>query len=342
MVALVTGATGFIGSAVVRRLLARGQKVRALVRPTSPSRNIDGLDIQIAVGDLLDYESLEAALEGVSHVYHVAADYRLWARNPDEIYDTNVEGTHNLLVCAAKRDLERIVFTSSVCTLGLGSGDEPADEDTPSSRSDMIGAYKKSKFDSEAIAMHLARKGAPIVIVNPSAPVGPRDIKPTPTGRMVLEAATGKMPAFIDTGLNIVHVDDVAEGHLLAAERGIIGERYILGGENWTLRQILHTIAELTGRRPPRIQLPRRPLYPLAYMAEGFCRLSGRGEPFVTLDGLRLAKHRMFFSSDKAIGQFGYRSRPARDALRDAVAGFGIAIAQGAERPLVANRRASV
>ncbi len=322
MTVLVTGATGFVGSAVARQLAARGDSVRVLVRTTSDRRNIDTLAVEVVEGDLRDVSSMARALAGCRALYHVAADYRLWVPRPDEIYRTNVDGSRDLIRVAMAAGVERIVYTSSVATLGLHADGSPADEATPVALTDMIGHYKRSKFLAEAEVQRLiAEEGAPVVIVNPSAPVGPRDLKPTPTGRMVLDAALGKMPAYVDTGLNLVHVDDVAAGHLLAFERGDIGARYILGGQNMLLREILAEIAALVGRSPPKVRLPHNFILPIAYLAEGIARLTG-GEPFVTVDGSKLAKKRMFFSSAKAERDLDYSMRPAKEALFDAIDWF--------------------
>ncbi|MFQ5958327.1 MAG: hopanoid-associated sugar epimerase [Alphaproteobacteria bacterium] len=322
MTILITGASGFVGSAVLRRLIDAGHAVRALVRAESDRRNLDGLAAEIAVGDLRDPDSLAAALRGCTGLYHVAADYRLWLRDPAEIYASNVDGTRNLMRAATDAGVGRIVYTSSVATLGLCADGAPADETTASTLADMIGHYKRSKFLAEEEVKRLvAEAGVPAVIVNPSTPMGPRDVKPTPTGRMIVEAAAGRMPAFVDTGLNLVHVDDVAAGHLLAFERGTVGERYILGGENMSLRDILVEIATLAGRRPPRLRLPHELVLPIAYAAEAWARVSG-AEPFATVDGIRMAKKRMFFSSEKAKARLGYAPRPAREALADAVAWY--------------------
>jgi dihydroflavonol-4-reductase len=319
----VTGGTGFVGSAVVRELLEAGHEVRALVRKTSVCSNLDGLSIERVQGDLRDRDSLERAIVGCKALFHVAADYRLWSRNPRELYASNVEGTRNILTAAAKTGVERIVYTSSVATLGLNPDKSPADERTPSDLDKMIGHYKRSKFLAEELVRELAEKHRlSVVIVNPSTPVGPRDIKPTPTGRMVRDAAAGRIPAYVDTGLNIVHVEDVAIGHRLAFESGKEGERYILGGTNMSLKQILVTIAEITQRSPPRIRLPNRMMIPVAYAAEGWTRMKGSGEPLLTVDGLRMARRCMYFSSDKAFRELGYTPRPAREALHDAVKWF--------------------
>ncbi len=320
--ALVTGASGFVGSAVVRRLLAAGRAVRVLLRPTSDRVNVAGLDVDVRLGSLEDPASMRTALEGCGALFHVAADYRLWVRDPVAMHRANVDGTRALMEAALAAGVERVVYTSSVATLGLTPDGTPADENTPSALADMIGPYKRSKFLAEEAVMALVReKHLPAVIVNPSTPIGPRDVKPTPTGRLILEAAAGRMPAYVDTGLNLVHVDDVADGHLLAEERATIGERYILGGENLGLGEILRRIARLVGRKPPRLKLPIAPLWPVALIAEGVGRITGR-EPFITLDGLRMARKKMFFSSEKARRALGYAPRPADAALADAIAWF--------------------
>ena len=321
MTILVTGATGFLGSAVARALLDRGETVRVLARRESDRRNIHGLDVEVAEGDLRDPGSLRNAVKGCRTLYHAAADYRLWARNPDEIYQTNVNATRDLLRLATEAGVDRIVYTSSVATLGREPSGRPADEETPVTIHDMTGHYKRSKFMAEEDVKQLIRdEDLPVVIVNPSTIIGPRDIRPTPTGRMVAEAARGKIPAFVDTGLNVVHVDDVAEGHVQAHEHGRIGERYVLGGEDMMLREILAEIATLVGRSPPRIRLPRGAVLPVAYVAEFVARIRGsREEPLVTVDGLKMSKTFMFFSSEKAKQEIGYSPRPAREALVDAV-----------------------
>ena len=318
---LVTGATGFVGSAVARALLAAGHPVRVLARPGGDRRNLAGLDVEIAEGSLEDEASLVASVAGCRYLFHVAADYRLWVPDPAAMFRANVAGTEALMKAALGAGVERIIYTSSVATLGLVA-DGAADEAVPSGIEDMIGPYKRSKFAAEATVRRLvAETGLPAVIVNPSTPVGPRDIKPTPTGRIIVEAARGKMPGFVDTGLNLVHVDDVAAGHLLAAETGAVGERYILGGENMSLAEILSAVAALVGRPAPRLRIPHAIVLPVAVGAELFGRVSGR-EPFVTLDGARMARKKMYFSSAKAIRELGYRPRPAREGIADAVAWF--------------------
>ena len=323
MTTLVTGANGFVGSSVLRRLLDVGVRVRVLVRPGSDRRNLEGLDVEIAEGDLRDTASLEAALKGCFALYHVAADYRLWTPHPEELYQSNVEGTRNIMHAAGEAGVERIVYTSSVATLGLNKDGTPADENTRVSINDMIGHYKRSKYLAEELVRKLVREQRlPVVIVNPSTPIGPRDIKPTPTGRLILDAARGRMPAYVDTGLNLVHVDDVAAGHLAAFHRGRIGERYILGGENLWLKEILERIARITGRKPPRIRLSQNVVMPIAYLSQAFARLTGGGEPRATVDGVKMSRKLMFFTSHKAEQELGYRARPVDEALKDAVDWF--------------------
>ncbi len=321
MRALVTGATGFVGAAVARALLRDGWQVRALVRGGSDRGNLQHLALEIVVGDLSDRPTLDSALAGCGALFHVAADYRLGAPDPRQLYSTNVEGTRNILLAARRAGVERTVYTSSVATMGIPSDGSPGDEQTPVSLEAMIGHYKRSKFLAEQVALEAAQAGQPVVVVNPSTPVGPGDVKPTPTGQLVLDAAAGRMPAYVDTGLNIVHVDDVAAGHILAFHRGRIGERYILGGEDMTLREILAHIAKLAGRKPPRVRLPYAAVLPIAYLAEAWSRVSGRTGR-ITLEGVRLARKRMFFSSAKAVRELGYRWRPPAEAFEDAVRWF--------------------
>ncbi len=317
---LVTGASGFLGAAIANSARAAGYAVRVLVRSTSPRINIHRED-EIALGDLRDGAAVAAALRGVRYLIHAAADYRLWAPVPDDIVRNNVEGTRTLMQEALRAGVERIVYTSSVATIGHGDG-KPADESRLLPPDEAVGAYKKSKVLAERLVHEMVvRQGLPAVVVNPSTPIGPRDVKPTPTGRIIVEAARGRMPGFVDTGLNLVHVDDVATGHLLAEGRGRLGERYILGGEDMTLAEILQRIAVLTARRPPRWRLPIAAIWPIALIAEGMGRFSGR-EPFVTLDGLRMARKKMFFSSAKAVRELGYAPRPAEAGLADAIAWF--------------------
>jgi dihydroflavonol-4-reductase len=317
---LVTGASGFLGSAIANAARAAGFRVRCLLRASSPRANLNH-DDELVVGDLCDRGSVATAMRGARYLVHAAADYRLWARQPAEILRNNVEGTQIIMQEALRAGVERIVYTSSVATIALRH-DGPADESEPLAAERAIGAYKRSKVMAERLVEDMiARAALPAVIVNPSTPIGPRDIKPTPTGRIIVEAAGGRMPGFVDTGLNLVHVDDAAQGHLAALRRGRIGERYILGGENVRLGDMLADIARIVGRRPPRLKLPIAAVYPVAAGAELWARLSGR-EPFATRDGLRMARHHMFFSDAKARRELGYGSRPYREGLADAVAWF--------------------
>jgi len=322
MKALVTGANGFLGSAVVRALLADGLAVRAFVRSGSDRRNLDGLDVEVAVGDLTDRTSVRRAAAGCDAVFHVAADYRLWVADPKPMYSANVDGSVNVLEAAAEAGAKGMVYTSSVAVLGINKDRTPADEDTPVTVDDMVGHYKRSKYLAEATVRNRAAElKFPVVTVNPSTPIGPRDVKPTPTGRILLDAAAGRMPAFVDTGLNLVHVDDVAAGHLAAARLGVPGERYILGGDDFTLQQILELVAEHVGRRASTIRLPHWSVYPLAVGAEAVAMLTKR-EPRVTLDGLRMSKKHMYFSSRKAQRDLQYRWRDPRLAVAAAVDWF--------------------
>ena len=322
MKTLVTGATGFVGSAVARRLAARGHALRLLTRASSDRSNLAGLDAEVVVGDLTDPASLDRAAAGCRYVVHVAADYRIWVPVPDDMLRANVDGALAMVRAAANAGAERIIHCSSVAALGLIGDGSVSDETTPARESDFIGVYKRSKFLAERAVLDLARRdNLPVVVVNPAAPVGPRDIKPTPTGKMILDAAAGRVPAYIDTGLNIVHVDDVAEGHVLALERGRIGERYILGGENMLLKDVLALVATVAGRRPPSIRLPEGVVWPAAYLMEQFARLTGI-PPLMTRDHLKMARKKMFYSSAKAMAELGYSPRPVRQAVEDAVAWF--------------------
>ena len=319
---LLTGATGFVGSAVARALNRAGFPARALVRRGSPRSHLGDLELEFVEGDLRDADSVGRAVEGVRYVFHVAADYRLWARDPREIFTANVDGTRNVMQAALRAGVERVVYTSSVATLGLRPDGMPADEANPLSETQGIGVYKRSKIAAERLVeAMIARDGLPAIIVNPSTPVGPRDVKPTPTGRIIVEAACGRIPGFVDTGLNLVHVDDVADGHLAALERGVVGERYILGGADVSFADMLADIARLVGRQPPRLRIPRAAVMPIAYAAEALARFTGR-EPFATVDGVRMAKHRMFFTAAKAERDLGYRARPYIAGLQDAVQWF--------------------
>lgn len=319
---LVTGASGFVGSAVARALTAEGFAVRALVRSSSPRANLDIPGLEIVEADIRDAATVRRTTQGCRYVFHVAADYRLWARDPEEIVRNNVTGTSAVMEAALSAKVERVVYTSSVATLRLNPDGRPSDETQPLSEADAIGAYKRSKVAAERLVERLiAADGLPAVIVNPSTPIGPRDIRPTPTGRIIVEAASGRMPAFVDTGLNLVHVEDVAAGHLAALRAGRVGERYILGGDDVTLAEMLAEIAIHVARKPPGVRLPRAAVFPIAYAAETMARVTGR-EPFATVDGLKMAKHRMFFSSAKARTGLGYTSRPYDLAIRDALDWF--------------------
>jgi dihydroflavonol-4-reductase len=319
---LITGASGFVGATVLRQALQAGHQVRALVRPTSARTNLADLPVEIVEGDLRDADSLMRAMAGIRFVFHVAADYRLWARHPQDIVQTNVEGTRALMNAALRAGVERIVYTSSVATLKARPDGMPSDETFPLNPGSAVGAYKYSKVVAERLVEAMvAERNLPAVIVNPSTPIGPRDVRPTPTGRIIVEAAAGRMPAYVDTGLNLVHVDDVAAGHLAALTKGRIGERYILGGQNVLLGDLLHDIARQVGRSPPRLKLPRQLIFPIAYGAEAIAFFTGR-EPFVTTTGLQLAKDLMFFSSTKAERELNYHARPYSEAVAEAIAWF--------------------
>lgn len=320
---MVTGASGFVGSAVLRQLLARENGVRVLIRETSKDTNIAGLPVEIFHGDLNDQDSLKKAVRGIEGVFHVAADYRIWVPDEAAMIRTNLNGTRNLMLACLEEGVRRIVYTSSVATLGYSSDPEGGDEDAPSSLENMIGPYKRSKFLAEEEVRTLIReKKLPAVIVNPSTPIGPRDVKPTPTGRMIVEAAMGNMPAYVNTGLNIVHVDDVAAGHLSAFDTGRIGERYILGGRNLSLKEILGTVAKITGRPAPKFRLPHGLVLAIAQVAEAAAKFTGNTEPFVTVDGVKMSKKYMYFNSSKARSELGYAARPAEQSITDAIRWF--------------------
>ena len=322
MKCFVTGATGFLGSQVARQLLARGAELRLLVRPTSRLDNVADLAAERVTGDLRDVDSLRHGMAGCEFVFHVAADYRLWARDRNELYQSNVEGTHNILQAARDSGVRRVVYTSSVATMGFGNNGCLTDESSPVALEDMIGDYKRSKFMAEQLVLEAARGGQNVVLVNPTTPVGERDIKPTPSGQIIVDFLRGKFPAYVDTGLNLVDVADCAEGHLLAMERAQPGERYILGGENLTLKQILDKLAAITGLPSPNIKLP----YAIA-LATGVVdtvvtgKLMGR-EPRVTIDAVRMGRKKMFITSAKAERELGWVSRPVDDSLRRAVEWF--------------------
>ena len=316
--ALVTGATGFVGSAVTRCLLKEGARIRALVRSGSDRRNLSGLDIELIEGDLLDDASLVKGCRGCDAVFHVAADYRLWIPKPVQVYRVNVEGTRRLLSAALETGVRRVVYTSSVAALGIPDDGSAGDETTPVELDDMIGHYKRSKFLAQRVAEDFAVRGLDVVIVNPSTPIGPRDIKPTPTGRIVRDAAAGRIPAYVDTGLNVAHVDDIAMGHVLAYRKGKSGRCYVLGGTDMTLQQILAEIADIVGRKAPVVRLPHAAVIPVAYILEGVARVFG-GTPVATVEEVRMSKKKMFFSWERARKELGYTPREARTALEDAV-----------------------
>lgn len=319
---LVTGASGFIGSALVRALLAAGYPVRALVRATSPRANLAGLDVECVVGDIRDARAVARAMAGMRFVVHAAADYRLWVRDAEAMRRTNVDGTRTVMRAALDAEVERIVYTSSVATIAPRADGQAADETSPLSEAAAVGAYKRSKVSAERLVERMiVRDALPAVIVHPSLPIGPRDSRPTPSGRIIVAAARGHIPAFVDTGLNLVHVADVATGHVAALASGKLGAHYILGGDNVMLADLLRQIAVCVGRRPPRVRLPRAPLYPLAALTEFFAALTGR-EPLLTRDGLDMSKQFMFFSSAKAERELGYQARPWTEGLREAVDWF--------------------
>ena len=316
---LVTGSSGFVGSAVARQVLSKAAKLRLIVRSSSPRANLDGLDAEVIEGNLMDRDAVRRAMRGVDSLFHVAADYRIFAPDPEEIVRNNRDMTRCVMEAALEAGVKRIVYTSSVATLAVHTDGRSGDEDHGLSEATAIGAYKRSKVVAERLVERMVRDHKlPAVIVNPSTPIGPRDIKPTPTGRIVLEAAAGRMPAYVETGLNLVHVDDVAAGHLAAHAHGTVGSKYVLGGQNVDLKTMLGDIAEMVGLKPPRIRLPRLALFPVAFIAEQIARITG-SEPMATVDGLRMAKYRMFFSSAKAERELHYRARPYREALREAI-----------------------
>lgn len=319
--ALVTGANGFVGCHVVRALRARGVAVCALVREGANLRALEGVDCELRRGDLRDCGAIEAAVRGCDEVYHVAADYRLWLLDPAPMYAVNVEGTKNVLAAARRAGVRRIVYTSTVGALGIPAG-APGREDTPVALADMVGHYKRSKFLAEQEALRAAREGAPVVIVNPSTPVGAFDFKPTPTGRIIVDFLNRRMPAFMDTGLNLVDVGDVAEGHLLAAERGAAGEKYILGGENLTLEELLGRLAALSRLPAPKIRVPYALAWTFALGAEALARTVTRRPPRASLTEVRMARKRMFFDSSKARAALGYAPRPIDAALARAIEFF--------------------
>ena len=319
MRAFVTGGTGFIGGAVVRRLLQAGHEVRALVRPGADIRQLEGLPVEQVAGDLSHSDGLRRGMSGCEWVFHIAALYSYWGYRWDDFYQTNVEGTRNVLEAARLEGVERLVYTSSIAVLGLHRDHTPATEDTPSTLADRIGPYQRSKFLAEEVAREYVRQGLPVVIVNPSTPVGVGDHKPTPTGQIIVDFLNGRMFAYVDTGLNIVGVEDVAAGHLLAAERGRVGERYILGGENLTLKQVLDLLAEITGRPSGRFRIPHAVAFAWSYVDVALARLNPRRTPAATPVKVRLSRRYEFFDPNKAVRELGLPQTPAREGLRQAV-----------------------
>jgi len=325
MKAFVTGATGFLGSHVARALADQGADLRLLVRPTSDLRNLEGLKAETATGDLRDAASLETAMAGCDTVFHVAADYRLWVRDPEEMYQSNVDGTRAILEAARKNGVRRVVYTSSVATVGFTSStsnEHPADEDSPVSLADMIGPYKRSKFMAEQVALEAGRSGMQVVTVNPTTPVGEQDVKPTPTGRIVVDFLKRKFPAYVDTGLNLVDVRECARGHVSALEIGRSGERYILGGENLTLKQLLDTLGKISGLPSPTVKLPYFFALAAGVVDETITGRLLHREPRATIDTVRMGKKKMFASSGKAERELGWKIVPVESALRRAVQWF--------------------
>ena len=319
MKTFVTGGTGFVGSAVIRRLLADGHEVRALVRPGANTRMLEGLPVERVSGGLGDAPALEKAMSGCGWVFHVAALYAYWGYTWDEFHQSNVEGTRRVLEAATRAGAQRIVHTSSIASLGIPRDGAPGTEETPVALKDMLSDYKRSKFLAEEVAQEFVAQGLPVVIVNPAAPVGVGDHKPTQTGKMIVDYLNNKMPAYVDTGLTIVDVDDVAEGHWLALEKGTVGERYILGGENLSLKQVLDLLAEISGRPKVNAQMPRAVAMGWAYVDTALARLNPRHVPMATPEAVRVSSKREYFSSAKAMRELGYQFVPAREALRKAV-----------------------
>ncbi len=322
MKAFVTGATGFVGSHVARLLAGQGAELRLLVRPTSLTANLEGIAGERVIGDLREPESLRKALAGCEAVFHVAADYRLWARDPQQMYGSNVAGTRNIIQLAQQAGVRRVIYTSSVATMGFTANGHLADENSPVGLGDMIGHYKRSKFQAEQVALEAGRSGVDVVVVNPTTPVGERDIKPTPTGRVIVDFLKRKFPAYVDTGLNLVDVAEVARGHVAALERGKSGERYILGGENLTLKQILDRLAALTGLPSPKVKLPYAVALATGIVDTAVTGLLLRREPRVTVDAVRIGRKKMFVSSAKAERELGWKIVPVDDALGRAVEWF--------------------
>jgi len=321
MKVFVTGATGFLGASIVRELLKDGRDVRVLVRAGSDTSNLKGLDVELWTGDLRDSGSLKAGLHGCDTLYHAAADYRLWTRTPQEMYRINVDGTAAILEAALQNSLSKVIYTSSVGTLGNPGDGTPGREDTPVTLNDMVGHYKKSKFLAEREAEKFIVRGLPLVIVNPSTPIGPFDIKPTPTGKIIVDFLNRKMPAYLDTGLNIIAVEDCARGHILAGEKGRIGQKYILGNANLTMQQIFGMLEEITGLSAPRVRLPYTPILLAAYVNEAIASITGKA-PLIPLAGVQMAAKFMFFDPSKAVKELGLPQTSAKEALKRAVEWF--------------------
>ena len=317
MTTLVTGAAGFLGSHVARQLVARGDEVRVLMRPSSNNRAIADLSLEYVTGDLRDAASLERAMNGMKRVFHVAADYRLWSKNPQEIYDSNVGGTKNLLAAAEKAGVEQLIYTSTVATIAVDRPELP-NEFTDAKLEEMIGHYKRSKWMAEKEALLAAKNGAPVIVAMPTTPVGPWDWKPTPTGKIILDFLNGKMPGYVETGLNFVGVEECAAGHLLVSERGKIGERYLLGAENLTLKGLLDLLARITGLRAPGMKIPHGVALGVAYVETAFSRLIGK-EPQIPVEGVKIAQHKMFVDCSRAQKELGFQPGPVAEALERAV-----------------------
>lgn len=337
----VTGATGFVGSHVVRLLQLRGDRIRILARNSSRRENLQGIGCEVVIGDLKDSMSLVRCIQGCRTVYHIAADYRLWARDPQEIYDNNVAGTRNLLSACCEAGVEKVVYTSTVATVGRRPDGLPADEDDAAVLDDMIGHYNRSKFMAEQVARQFATSGLPLVIVNPTTPIGAGDIRPTPTGRMILEFINGRMPAYVDAGLNLVGVEDVARGHLLAERKGRLGERYILGGEQWNLVEVLDTVARISGLRTPRIPIPWLLALLVSYLDEFFMGTILRRPPLTPIKSVKTARRTMYVSCERARRELGYDPGPVERALREAVDYFRHQWRPAGSRDRVSNLRAN-
>ncbi len=317
----VTGGTGFVGSHVIKRLIARGDHVVALVRPFGNPALLKGLNVETVTGDITDFDSIYSALAGIDEVYHVAADYRLWAPDPREIYYNNLGGTLNVLEASLRRGVRRVVYTSTVGCLGIPKDGSLGDEETPVTRDQLVGHYKKSKFDAQAVALEYVSKGLDVVIVNPSTPIGPGDVKPTPTGKIILDFLRGKMRAYVDTGLNFISVEDVAEGHILAAEKGLAGRKYILGNRNLSLKAFFDILSQITGRPSPSIKIPHWVAFLAAVGDSAYNGMLGKA-PNIPIEGVLMARKKMFFSSDRAIEELGLKSSPIEDAVAQSVNWF--------------------